>query len=138
MMNTRRESRIRAFEILYAKLIRTDEWRDIAVLNEKISPSMILGECSDLTVQLLDLCENNAESLKSEISSCLENWELSRLGLSELSLLMLGIAELIYMKEIPERVTINEYVDIAKTYCDTKSGGFINGILDKASKRYPK
>ena len=137
-MKTRRESRIRAYEILYAKMIRTDEWRDIAFLNEKISPSMCLENCSDLTVQLLDLCEKNAESLKLEISSCLENWELSRLGLSELSLLMLGVAELIYMKDIPQRVTINEYVDIAKTYCDSKSGGFINGILDKASKRYPK
>jgi len=48
----------------------------------------------------------------------------------------MAIAELLYFPSIPERVTINEYLEIAKEYSTPKSSVFINGVLDKLIKEY--
>jgi N utilization substance protein B len=46
----------------------------------------------------------------------------------------MGVCELLYFETIPTKVTINEYIDIAKAYSTTQSGQFINGLLDNIHK----
>jgi len=60
----------------------------------------------------------------------LENWEQDRIALVDKILIMMGFYEMLYCPDIPVKVTINEYVDIAKIYSTEKSNKFINGILD--------
>ncbi len=65
------------------------------------------------------------------ISSKAENWEIDRIALIDVILLKMAIAELLHMSSIPIKVTLNEYIEIAKQYSTPKSKIFINGILDK-------
>ena len=60
------------------------------------------------------------------------------LGIAELDgiLLKMAIAELLYFPSIPERVTINEYLEVAKEYSTPKSSIFLNGVLDKLTRDY--
>lgn len=59
-----------------------------------------------------------------------ENWELDRIALLDRILMQLGICEMLLFAEIPIKVTINEYLEIAKKFSTPKSSKFINGILD--------
>jgi len=59
-----------------------------------------------------------------------ENWELSRIALIDRILLRIAICEMLHFDDIPPKVTINEAIEVAKRYSTTKSGQFINGILD--------
>ncbi|MDP2423637.1 MAG: transcription antitermination factor NusB [Bacteroidales bacterium] len=65
------------------------------------------------------------------ISAKAENWEIERIALMDVILLKMAITELLHMSSIPIKVTLNEYIEIAKQYSTPKSKIFVNGILDK-------
>jgi N utilization substance protein B len=74
--------------------------------------------------------------LKSDECSALidkntTNWEVERIALMDILVMKLAITEIIEFPEIPVKVTLNEYIEIAKYYCTSKSSTFVNGILDK-------
>ena len=81
-------------------------------------------------------------SLDSEnlalIDDLTKNWELDRIAKMDILLLKMAITELQVCKNIPKKVTLNEYIEISKFYSTPKSHGFINGILDKAIERLEK
>lgn len=60
-----------------------------------------------------------------------ENWQLSRMAVVDRNILRFAVYELLFMDEIPPKVTINEAVNIAKKYSQDEAGKFVNGILDK-------
>jgi N utilization substance protein B len=62
------------------------------------------------------------------------NWEVERIALMDILVMQLAITELMEFPEIPVKVTLNEYIEIAKYYCTSKSSTFVNGILDKVVK----
>jgi len=64
------------------------------------------------------------------------NWDKDRIAEIDAILLKMGICEFLHFSSIPEKVTINEYLEIAKEYSTPKSSIFINGILDKLAKEY--
>jgi len=80
---------------------------------------------------------NNAE-LEKEIQGKTPNWDKDRIAEIDHILLKMAICELLNFPTIPEKVTINEYLEIAKEYSTPKSSIFINGILDKLIKEYKK
>lgn len=59
------------------------------------------------------------------------NWEIERIALMDTLVMVLALAEIVEFDEVPVKVTLNEYIEIAKYYCTAKSGIFVNGILDK-------
>ncbi len=67
------------------------------------------------------------------IKPYLQNWEADRLANVDMLLLRMALTELLYFSYIPYKVTLNEYIEISKTYCGPKSKDFINGLLDKIS-----
>lgn len=73
---------------------------------------------------------------KEIIKPKLKNWEAERIAVLDMILLKMGICELLYFETIPTKVTLNEYIDIAKEYSTEKSGHFINGILDNIYKDF--
>lgn len=75
--------------------------------------------------------ENNKEAIDKVIEENLHNWKLDRISKVNLSILRLSTYELLYDKEIPTNVAINEALEITRRYSDEKSVGFINGVLDK-------
>ncbi len=74
------------------------------------------------------------KELDEYIEPFLENWPLYRLGTVERNVLRLGAWELINCGDIPPPIVINESIDLAKYFSDTKSGRFVNGVLDKFNK----
>jgi N utilization substance protein B len=66
------------------------------------------------------------------------NWDLSRLAYMDIVIMQIAIAELMTFPNIPVSVTINEFVDIAKLYSTSKSGGYINGMLDAIARNLIK
>lgn len=76
------------------------------------------------------------DDLIQEIEGKTPNWESDRITLIDGILLRMAICEFLHFPSIPVKVTINEYLEIAKEYATPKSSGFINGILDNLVKDY--
>jgi transcription antitermination protein NusB len=81
--------------------------------------------------QLLRNSLLRGSEIRSLIDSNTTNWEIERIALMDILVMQLAIAEIMAFPEIPVKVTLNEYIEIAKYYCTSKSSTFINGILDK-------
>lgn len=64
----------------------------------------------------------------------LKNWDAERLAALDMILMKMGVAEFLYFETIPPKVTINEYIELAKEYSTDQSGQFVNGILDNIHK----
>ena len=82
------------------------------------------------------ICNNlkaNKEQIDELINKYAKNWSVNRMAKVDLSILRLAICELIFIEEIPNKVSINEAIELAKLYCDDKSPKFINGILGSVS-----
>jgi N utilization substance protein B len=69
------------------------------------------------------------------IADVLEHWSIGRLSRVDHNILRLALYELLWMADIPARVTIDEAIELAKTYGDQESGRFVNGVLDQAATR---
>ena len=85
---------------------------------------------------LIELCCYNQKKLVEEYRPLLQNWSTDRLAVLDAVILQVAIAEMLYKKCVPPKVTINEYVEIAKEYSTHNSGIFINGILDRLLKNF--
>jgi N utilization substance protein B len=68
---------------------------------------------------------------KTLIEKHTRNWEIDRIALMDIQLMVMAITEMVEFPEIPVKVTLNEYIELAKYYSTNKSNEFINGILDK-------
>ena len=84
--------------------------------------------------ELLQTTLDKKEYLMSLITPKLKNWDADRIAQLDMILMNMGVAELLYFETIPPKVTINEYIDIAKQYSTDQSGQFVNGILDGIHK----
>lgn len=73
--------------------------------------------------------------LQTQISEYANNWDIKRIAVVDVLLLELAITEFLYFPSIPIKVTIDEYLEIARFYSTEKSPFFINGILDKFAKK---
>ncbi len=85
-------------------------------------------------VELLESVVVHDEELAAQLVGRTPNWEKDRIAVLDMILLKLAISEFLYFPSIPSKVTINEYLEIAKEYATPKSSKFINGILDVISK----
>jgi N utilization substance protein B len=64
----------------------------------------------------------------------LKNWDPDRIASLDMILMRMGVCEFLFFETIPPKVTINEYIDLAKEYSTPQSGQFVNGILDNIHK----
>ena len=86
--------------------------------------------------KLIECNIENDKFIKTEINNVIDNWDVERIAKIDMVLLKMCVTEFIYFKDIPIKVSINEYLDIAKDYSSLKSNVFINGVLDKLSKNF--
>jgi transcription antitermination factor NusB len=78
--------------------------------------------------------EKHLKRIDEKISEYATNWQLKRMAIIDRNILRIGVFELLYLEDIPPKVTINEAVELAKKYGDLESSKFVNGILDKIHK----
>lgn len=88
----------------------------------------------DFARKLLETVLEKNEMLSSLIVPKLKNWDPERIALLDMILMKMGVSEFLYFETIPPKVTINEYIDLAKDYSTPQSGHFVNGILDNIHK----
>ena len=87
---------------------------------------------------LLQAVIDKEEYCMELIAPKLNNWDKERVALIDLLLLRMGICEFLFFPTIPTKVTINEYIDVAKQYSTPQSGQFVNGVLDNILKDLTK
>jgi N utilization substance protein B len=90
----------------------------------------------DFADELLSKTLRNSQKWEQEIEGKTPNWDKDRIADIDAILLKMAICELLNFPSIPEKVTINEFLEIAKEYSTPKSSIFINGVLDKLVKEY--
>ncbi|MET0394732.1 MAG: transcription antitermination factor NusB, partial [Chitinophagaceae bacterium] len=94
----------------------------------------ITADKEQFAKSLLQTVLEKKEYLQELIIPRLKNWDPERIALLDMILMKMGVAEFLYFETIPPKVTINEYIDLAKEYSTAQSGQFVNGILDNIHK----
>ncbi len=84
--------------------------------------------------ELLATVRSKKEHSLTLIKPKLINWDADRIAALDLIILQMGVCEFLYFDTIPTKVTINEYIDLAKSYSTIHSGQFVNGLLDNIYK----
>ncbi len=131
-MGQRRRAREHALQGLYmyevgkapVKSITEFEWID----------GEIPDEVKDFSVKLIEGTISNLEKIDLLIKDYSRNWKPERLSVIDKSILRLAIFEMMFMTDIPTVVTINESIELGKSFGGENSGQFINGILDAVKK----
>lgn len=83
---------------------------------------------------LLRLAAEHHDELRAIVELHASNWDIERIAFMDMLIMQLALTEFIHFPTIPTKVTLNEYIELAKYYSTDKSRNFINGILDKALK----
>ncbi|GCD77978.1 N utilization substance protein B [Thermaurantimonas aggregans] len=102
---------------------------------QNILPELFKDESDrEMAKNLYQKTIENDAYFESLIIKKIANWEPERVNVSDMILMKMALCEFMYFEEIPVKVTINEYLDLAKLYSTPKSRIFINGIIDKIAQ----
>ncbi len=126
-MFKRRVVRERVLQILYAFELNNES---LQLLTDGILADLKDPVDKKFANDLVNRVIIHRKELDIKIKERVDNWEMGRIALIDKLLLRMGICELFYFPDIPPKVSINEAIEIAKTYSTAGSGKFINGILD--------
>jgi N utilization substance protein B len=146
-MGARRKGRILAFQTLYAyELCTLGSIEGRSTASEPDRESMDFPWIDDssrekINQESIDFARliaagtiQNLSEIDEQIKTQLEHWDFSRLNKVDQALLRIGVYSLLFQKDIPASVTIDEAVDISKEYGTDESYRFINGVLDGIRK----
>jgi transcription antitermination protein NusB len=130
----RKKSREVAMKLLYQMSINKEEV-EVAIESfiDNMEESMKEVDLSYVR-QVLNGVNENLEQLDKCIEKYLINWKMSRLSKINLSILRICTYEVLFEEDIPDKVSINEAIELSKKYSEEKSFTFINGVLDKIIK----
>jgi N utilization substance protein B len=112
-------------------VLMTNFFQKPAALNLQQMPD---AEKKNFAKELLQTVINKKDYVTELIKVRLKNWDPERIAVLDMILMQMGVCEFLYFSTIPPKVTINEYIDLAKDYSTDQSGHFVNGILDGIHK----
>lgn len=129
---TRHEAREQAFAVIFEK-----SFNENATFQEIIDGAQ---ECELVKINgfagsLLKLVEDNFSEIDEIILENLVGWTLQRLPKVTLAILRLAVAEIMFNADVPASVSVNEAVELAKTYATTEDASYINGVLSSIVKK---
>lgn len=130
VLKTRRDAREYALRILYAHELSKNA---VTYCIEDMLGSVKKDATFEFCVQLVNRVAEKDDHIDTVIMPSLEKWDLNRIAIIDHLILRMGIAEFLYFADIPFKVTINECIELAKSYSTAQSGRFVNGILDAVS-----
>ena len=127
----RRETREQAFILLFEKSFNPDsDINDIIALAEEAR----LFERNDFLIALVTTACDNMGKLDEHISRNARGWRVERIPKVSLAVLRLALTEMLYFDDIPAGASINEAVELCKTYATQKDSAFVNGLLSTVAK----
>jgi N utilization substance protein B len=130
-MGQRRLARERAVQILYA-IDRTGQ----SLTEALVAYLELQGEkqrrvLHHFTAELLERTLEHLPEIDRLLNEVITHWQPERVAIVDRQILRLAAGELLYFDDIPPKVTLNEYIEVAKTYCGAESAAFVNGVLDR-------
>ncbi|NQT90337.1 MAG: transcription antitermination factor NusB [Candidatus Omnitrophica bacterium] len=137
-MRKRTKARELALQLLYQVDIRKEDAGDLLEgfwQDQKDGTKQIEGSVQEYANIIVNGVLDKIGKIDSIITSYAENWELKRMAVIDRNVMRMACFELLFLDDIPPKVSINEAVNLAKKYGDVDSGKFVNGILDKISKK---
>ena len=131
---SRKKSREKAMELLFSITLSKDSVEEAMEVFVDNYEENIKELDLDYIKALLEGVEANKNEIDSIIEHNLQNWKLDRISKINLTILRLGVYEIVFDENIPKKVALNEAIELGKVYSDEKSVSFINGVLDKVLK----
>jgi len=128
-LRKRSKARESALQVLYQIDVTGDPVD--AVLNQYWHTRNRNPEVVDFANEIVKGTIEHLSEIDTTISQHSESWEISKMPIVDRNILRFAIYEILYMDDIPPKVTIDEAVDLANDYGMPNSGKFINGVLDK-------
>ena len=132
-MGKRRRARELALQALYQIEMNEVDSEDIISSLSGIKGLDETPEVIDFSRVLIEGVKGQQEKIDRIIEEHSEHWKLSRMSYIDRNILRIAVYELLFLEDIPDKVTINESIDIGKKYGTEDSGSFINGILDRVA-----
>ncbi|MCC5905365.1 MAG: transcription antitermination factor NusB [Balneolaceae bacterium] len=128
-MQNRRAAREAALKSIYAVEVGRNSPQDVTkyIIKDTFRDDR---DSIKFAEKLLLITVDYAADHDNIIEDHIKNWEVHRLAIIDKLILRMAISELLFFDEIPTKVTINEAIELAKSYSTRKSGNFVNGILD--------
>lgn len=125
----RREGRELALKLLYRE--------EVTGLTDEAIPGFeeLRPEAVEFARALVAGVRGHIEEIDVTISSASEHWEISRMGAVDRTVLRIGAFELLYLRDVPIGVVINEAVEIGRKYSSHECGRFVNGVLDNVARQ---
>ena len=131
-MGNRRKARENALQLLYELEFDGERPNGGARWDSFAEDDMVAsGEIRLFAEELVKGVKANEEAIDECIRGASTNWKLERMALVDRNILRMATYELLYLSEIPRKVSMNEAIEIAKRFGTEDSSAFINGILDK-------
>ena len=103
-------------------------------LDNTMGEEALKAETKDNALQLVSATLANIKDIDKEINGRSKGWPVNRMGAVDRNILRMAVCELLYMKDNPFAVVVDEAVELAKKYGAAESGKFINGVLASLSK----
>ncbi len=128
LVKTRRFARELVLQGLYAAEMA--EASPDKIIEDLMSRHTVGTESREFVERLFNTSLNQKEWIRTQIEERLENWDITRVAIIDLLVLQMMIAEMIFLEDIPPKVSIAEGVEIARKYSTDESSSFVNGILD--------
>jgi N utilization substance protein B len=119
---------------LAAKVLKNASLPDTTLAEPLPEIAMNWEEDKEFFENIFNFTIANDVSSKALIAEKTKNWDIERLAFTDKVIISMALAEMIHFPSIPVKVTINEYIDISKTYSTPKSKQFVNGLLDVLAK----
>ena len=127
-MGHRRKAREITLQVLYQiDASKTDVDEAIELIRDNFG---MPRESVEFSTQLIKGTLDHIKEIDVLIKDCSEHWSLERMSTVDKNILRIAVCEFLYCDDIPPKVTLNEAIDIGKSYGSDNSGSFINGILD--------
>ncbi|MDA1267766.1 MAG: transcription antitermination factor NusB [Bacteroidetes bacterium] len=119
---------------LAAKVLKNSSLPDTSMVEPLPEIAMNWEEDKEFFENIFNFTIANDVISKVLISEKTKNWDIERFAFTDRVIISMALAEMIHFPSIPVKVTINEYIDISKTYSTPKSKQFVNGLLDVLAK----
>lgn len=121
----RTDAREAVLKLLYAEIINPSDVETV----KKVIFKKLTEEEFDFAKQLIDIINEHEETIVSTIDKNIQHFKEDRLFPVDRAVLMIAVAEILYIDDVPSVVSINEAVNLAQKYSTEKSADFVNGVL---------
>jgi transcription antitermination protein NusB len=137
-MRARSRARSWALQVLYAWETRKLQESPVVTLAELNDDRNIAQASLPYARQLIDTFQTHRAEVDSAVQNSLANWRLERLSVIDRNILRLAASEMLFIDDVPPRVSIQEAITLAEKYSTNESPRFVNGVLDALMRAHDR